>query len=211
MTDVPSASVWRYTALPSLISILKYRQLTLLDPSSWDDKNDSQFLLLYREKKRLKSVLALCFTQASQTYHHWRVFAPGSSGVCLEIDRAQLEESAKKVPGTRVRDVDYWTLPVIRRKTLRTEQLPFVKRSAFRPESEVRLLWESRTVLRTSTTVPLELKAIRRITLSPWLHASLATDIKDVLRSIEGCGNLPVFRSTLTSNAEWVDFGRSAM
>lgn len=75
----------RYTELPSLIYMLAYRKITLLDPSSWDDKNDSYFFSLYRDKVKLKSVLALCFTQARDTYHHWRVFAPGSAdvpGIC---------------------------------------------------------------------------------------------------------------------------------
>ena len=42
----------RYTTLPSLLYTL-----TLLDPQSWDDKNDSYYRQLYKEKKRLKSVL----------------------------------------------------------------------------------------------------------------------------------------------------------
>jgi hypothetical protein len=58
----------RYTDLPSLIQILTNRKITLLDPATWDDKNDSFFLSTYKEKKKLKSVLALCFTSASETY-----------------------------------------------------------------------------------------------------------------------------------------------
>lgn len=65
-----SRSYKRYTDLPSLIQILMNRELTLLDPSSWDDKNDSYFISTYKEKKQLQSVLALCFTKKSETYHH---------------------------------------------------------------------------------------------------------------------------------------------
>jgi hypothetical protein len=43
--------------------MLARRELTLLDPSSWDDRNDSLFLEQYREKRGLQSVLALCFTR----------------------------------------------------------------------------------------------------------------------------------------------------
>ena len=61
----------RYTDSPALVYLLKEQKVTLLDPQSWDDSNDSYYLRLYRERKRLQSVLALCFTQASETYHHW--------------------------------------------------------------------------------------------------------------------------------------------
>jgi hypothetical protein len=53
----------RYTDLTALIYLLRKRKLTLLDPSSWDDSNDSHYLTLYKEKRKLKSVLALCFMQ----------------------------------------------------------------------------------------------------------------------------------------------------
>src|SRR6266702_4473708 len=97
----------RYTELPSLIHILKYQQLTLLNPSSWDDKNDSYFLSLYREKCALKSVLALCFTVANETYHHWRVFAPGSAGVCIQLDMNEIRTAASNVKGVTMKAVEY--------------------------------------------------------------------------------------------------------
>jgi hypothetical protein len=67
---------FRYTDLPSLIHILKNRQLTLLDPMTWDDKNDSSFVTLYREKCALESVLALCFTRASETLANYKSDEP---------------------------------------------------------------------------------------------------------------------------------------
>jgi hypothetical protein len=38
----------RYTDIPALVSLLTERKITLLDPASWDDKNDSRFLDLYQ-------------------------------------------------------------------------------------------------------------------------------------------------------------------
>lgn len=63
----------RYTDLTALIYLLRKRKLTLLDPGSWDDSNDSHYLTLYKEKRKLKSVLALCFMQTDERYHHWSV------------------------------------------------------------------------------------------------------------------------------------------
>jgi hypothetical protein len=73
----------RYTDLTALIYLLHKRKITLLDPSSWDDKNDSYYLTQYKEKCKLKSVLALCLMQSDERYHHWSIFASGSGGVCI--------------------------------------------------------------------------------------------------------------------------------
>jgi hypothetical protein len=81
----------RYTNLPALIHLLTKRKITLLDPESWDDKNDSRFLTLYGKKNSLKTVLALCFAKSRETYHRWRVFADGPSGVCVRFDRKRLD------------------------------------------------------------------------------------------------------------------------
>ena len=64
----------RYTDLPALLHMLAAKQLTLLDPKTWDDQNDSFFMSQYKERKKLKTVLALCFSQTAKTYHHWRSF-----------------------------------------------------------------------------------------------------------------------------------------
>ena len=200
----------RYTELPSLIHILSYRELTLLDPGSWDDKNDSFFLSQYRLKGNLKSVLALCFTQANETYHHWRVFAPGSAGVCVRFKGSGLQAAIDKVPGLRMKSVQYLTVKKLKSKKLAKTRLPFLKRYAFQPENEVRLVWESKSEERQSLPVPFELSAVSRITLSPWLHPSLANQVKSLLKSINGCGSLKIYRSTLISNAEWMRYGRAA-
>jgi hypothetical protein len=200
----------RYTDLPSLVHILTKRELTLLDPMSWDDKNDSNFITLYREKCRLKSVLALCFSQASETYHHWRIFAPSSSGVCIRFGETLLREAVARVPELQLKPVTYLKMDEIRSGELRREALPFLKRYPFQPESEVRMLWESATEERHSLPVPIDLAAIRRITLSPWLHPSLVDCIKSMIKSIDGCSRLNVYRSTLVSNADWLKQGRAA-
>lgn len=200
----------RYTELPSLIHILTYRELTLLDPRSWDDKNDSYFLQKYREKKKLGSVLALCFTKANETYHHWRVFAPGSAGVCIRFKASTLEASVRKISGLKLKPVEYLTVSEMRNTAVTTAKLPFLKRFAFQPENEIRLLWESKTEEKAALSLPISLSSITRITLSPWLHPSLADEVKNLIKSIEGCGGIQVCRSTLISNAEWMRHGASA-
>src|SRR6516162_2706325 len=91
----------RYTDIPALVCLLSEQRITLLNPETWDDKNDSYFLKLYQERNRLQSVLALCFTRTTETYHHWRVFANGASGVCITFKREQLLDAIAKQRGVR--------------------------------------------------------------------------------------------------------------
>ena len=200
----------RYTNLPALLYLLRERKITLLDPASWDDKNDSYFLSLYREKRKLKSVLALCFTPAFETYHHWRVFAEGSSGVCITFDQNKLMKAVKKQHGVTARNVRYLTLNDIRDDNIRTRNLPFLKRSAYGDEREFRIIYESPDQEHSALNIDVPLSCIERITLSPWIPKVLSDHVKPTIKDIDGCQSLKVFRSTLISNERWKALGDDA-
>jgi hypothetical protein len=200
----------RYTDIPSLIYLLSERKITLLDPQSWDDRNDSRYLALYREKRRLASVLALCFTQSGETYHHWRVFADGPAGVCVRFGRSEILAAIKRHVVVRTGTVKYQKLSEMRAAKPRVSELPFLKRFAFGHENEFRIMYESKAETRSSLDVPIPLSCIERITLSPWVHNRLSKHIKRVLKSIKGCAGLEIVRSTLTSNQQWQRYGESA-
>ncbi|WP_394781924.1 hypothetical protein [Undibacterium sp.] len=100
----------RYTDLPALLYLLKEKKITLLDPASWDDSNDSHYLSRYKEKKGLSSVLAVCFSQADETYHHWRVFSGSASGICIRFKREPLLRALHKQQGVMLGEVNYMTL-----------------------------------------------------------------------------------------------------
>jgi hypothetical protein len=198
----------RYTDLPALVYLLSKQRVTLLDPETWDDKNDSYFLKLYREKNKLQSLLALCFTRTSETYHHWRVFANGLSGVCISFRRKQLLDAVNKTSGVRCEPVTYLKLDEMRRMHLATRDLPFLKRYPFEHESEFRIVFESREKVK-SIDIPIPLSCIDRITLSPWLNQALCEHVKEILWRIKGCHELQIVRSTLISNDDWKGFGES--
>lgn len=203
-------SLRRYAELPSLIYLLSEKCITLLSPNSWDDRNDARYLQLYREKKRLASVLALCMSQTDETYHHWRVFANGSSGVCVRFHRAKLLAAIKKRGGVIAKEVTYLSLQQIRNRKLNTAELPFLKRAAFIHEREFRLLYESKREAVDSLNVPIALDCIESITLSPWIHPNLSTHMKKIIHSIPDCDSLNIYRSTLIGNAEWQKLGEAA-
>lgn len=197
----------RYTNLPALIYLLSERKITLLDPQTWDDRNDAHYLALYQEKKHLNSVLALCFAQAAETYHHWRVFAGGSSGICIRFKRPDLLEAIRSQAEVQARTVRYLTLRQIRSKRPKVSELPFLKRFAFQHEKEFRLIYESRSKALRQLDIAIPLGCIQRITLSPWMHPSLASHVKKAIKAIDDCNSLEIVRSTLIGNQEWKNLG----
>ncbi|HAN5191981.1 TPA: DUF2971 domain-containing protein, partial [Escherichia coli] len=100
----------RYTNLPSLLYMLTMKKITLLDPKSWDDKNDSLFLDNYTKYKNLKKTLALCMTRKSETYHHWSVFTTRENGVCIVFDYEKLIAHLNSLKDIIHGDVKYMTL-----------------------------------------------------------------------------------------------------
>lgn len=206
----PRAYLRRYTHLPAALHMLRNRSLTLLDPSTWDDSNDSFYISEYKRRKALNTTLAVCLSGADETYHHWKVFAGHASGVCIRLRQGRLLKALKGVPGIIVGMMDYRKVKGARSIALPLEEYPFVKRSAFIDEKEVRILYESSTEFNTSLDVPIPLECIGRITLSPWLPKGLIGATKELIQSIEGCSHLEVVRSTIINSEEWKNIARNA-
>jgi hypothetical protein len=197
-----SSALNRYTTLPVLLDILAKRSLTLLSPSTWEDRNDAYFLEQYKEQKGLLSLLALCFSTADQTFHHWKVFSQGISGVCIEFDRQSLIECIPKRSFLH-RNVVYRKLTDLERRAPHTDELPFIKRAPYADEREFRIVYQSKTKNVDAIEVSLNKKSIRRITLSPWLPKTVANSVISAIRAIDGCEDLKIYRSTLIENERW--------
>lgn len=200
----------RYTDLPALLHLLASKQITLLDPKTWDDKNDSYFMSVYKDKKRLKSVLALCFSQSPETYHHWRVFSNGPAGVCIVFDRQKLLDDLRKEPAVATGRIDYLTMPQAKKKVFQVNGLPFIKRYGYKPEAEFRVIYTSATKELPVLDLPIQISSIRSVSLSPWMHGTLSKSTADAIRAIDSCGKIKVSRSTLISNEQWKSYGSSA-
>ncbi len=202
-TGTNSSFLRRYTTLPALLHILHNRQITLLSPASWDDRNDAFFLSQYKDQMKAQSVLALCFSMASETYHHWRVFTHGSEGVCVEFEREILLAKLSRIDGLRSGPVKYERIDILETKPPSVDDLPFLKRLPYGDEQEFRLVYLDR--LRTVEAKPLsiDLRAISRITLNPWMPKSLVSSVKATIQSIVGCSKIQVIRTTLLENERW--------
>jgi hypothetical protein len=192
--------------------MLRTKRITLLDPKTWDDTNDSYYLLKYKEKKDLKTVLALCLTEAEETYHHWRVFSQGSSGVCVHFDRQLFVVTLLKHQGVSVKEVVYRRVRDARRRSVvpKISELPFLKRAGFSAESEFRVVFESKTKSIPYLDIKIDLAVIKKITLSPWLNKRLSATVKELITDVPGCDEIEVRRSTLVGNTLWKKLGDEA-
>ena len=193
----------RYTDLTATIDLLTRKCLTLLDPASWDDRNDSYFLQYYKEHSANRMVLALCLSTIGETYHHWRVFCGHPSGVCVEFRRKELLAVIKGMQGVRHGAVDYLTLGKMAETAPDLKKLPFIKRHAFRHELEYRLIYEAADRSEPTHSLPIPMSVIAGITLSPWMPPPLLESTRDALHAIPGCEKLKITRSELISNQQW--------
>ena len=201
----------RYSNLPSLIHLVTTKSLTFLDPESWDDKNDSLFMRLYKEKRQLDTLLAVCFSQETETYHHWSVFASGSSGVCISFHKDELLAELNEYEGVRGKQVSYIPLNNLGQTSKRVANLPFMKRAPFKPESEYRVIFEEQGKARSYLDIDIPLSCIDRVYLSPWMPRSVAESVKAALKGLGDAEDFDVVRSTLIENDRWAKFGKAVV
>lgn len=207
--------LYKYTSLPVLFYVLSECKLTLLPPDFWDDKNDSYFLKQYKKKYGFETVLALCFSTCAETYHHWNTFAHGPAGVCIKFDQEMLINSVcgknKKMcsRGGRIRYQNVCYAKIDHLKCTASE-LPFIKRLAFKNESEFRIVYECSNKTKTYD-ICISLRAIRGIVLSPWLPKTLQGPLIDVIQSIRGCERLAITPSTILDSEKWRSLAKQAI
>ena len=195
----------RYTNLAAVIHHLQTKTITMLDPATWDDRNDTFFLQKYKIEQNAKTVLALCFSQQFETYHHWRVFAGGVDGVCIHFDKERLINTLDEANGFEHKIMNYKSIKQLNEYPPKLEELPFLKRKPYEDEEEYRIIYVDKRKTLESLPIDIKISWIKRITLSPWVPKALARSAKGILKSIDGCGNLRVVRSTLIENEKWKD------
>ena len=196
----PAAILRRYTSLASLLALLQDRKLTLLSPAFWEDRNDAFYMSQYKTRKNLKTLLALCFSESDETYHHWRVFTHGADGVCIHFKR---EDLLKSLPGLGTGKITYRKITDLPRFKPRLEQLPFLKRQPFGDECEFRLIYEDPVQEMETKAFSIPLRVIARVTLNPWLPPPLSSAVKSAIKSTPGCSALKVYQTTLLENETW--------
>ena len=199
----PKALLRRYTSLPILIDMLANKRVTFVDPTSWEDRNDSFFLERYREFRGLKTVVAICFTTRSDTFHHWKVFAGNPAGVCVRFDRDALVARFDGVTGIRTGAVMYRRVRELSGERLQVEGLPFLKRKPFQDEAEFRIIYESEREAVHFKHFELDLEMIDSVMLSPWLPVAVLPSVRRVVHELLGSTSIRVYRSSIIDDSKW--------
>jgi hypothetical protein len=198
-----SFEIRRYTDFPAAMRILRHRQITLLSPSTWDDQNDRNMMEAFQRSNRSKCVLALCFAQSKETYHHWKIYAGTSNGVCIKFDKAKLFAAVVQ-QGVVADVVNYETIPnIVFNIQPPPHKLPFLKRSAYSDERELRLVWQSATECLSYKDFDIPIDAITEITINPWAPLPLAEEMKLCLKSLPDCSEIAIFKSQLIDHGAW--------
>jgi len=193
----------RYTTLPILLDYLERQRLVLLDPSlTWDDKNDTLIIEEYKKKAEIEKLFALCFSFKSETIHHWKTFANGSSGCCIEFDSRKLIDIFDKTDNIRHGIVKYMKINDSKPATFELDMIPFIKRIPYETEGEYRVIWEGKSGSIFEIDVPIE--AIKRITFSQQMPESVFETIKSLLVKNYSVLSKKIFRSTIYENKTWI-------
>jgi hypothetical protein len=202
----------RYTSISATIDMLRRKELALLDPQNWDDRNDRYFMSLYKDHVKASGLYAACFTQSMDTYHHWRVFTGPSDGLCVEFKREPFERHFKSNPNLRARPVRYLNLgDADRLGTEARDHLPFYKRKGFEPEEEYRVVVVSDKPQQAALGVPIEMSFINKIVINPWLPDTLCESLRATLRSIDQCSRIRIDRSHLIDSLRWKNAGNKVV
>ena len=193
----------RFTSLPVLLDMLVKKKIILSSPTFWEDANDSFYIQNFKLKKKLKTILALCFTKGLETFHHWKIFSYGNAGVCVEFDKKILLDYFVNIKGIRSEMVKYRSITNLEANPPDLNDWPFLKRLPYKDENEFRIIYENKNECEETKEIHFDVECIRRITLSPWLQRHVSETIKNIIKNIDGCGGLKVYRSTLLDNSRW--------
>lgn len=196
----------RFTSLPVLLDLLQRKKLTLLDPKLWDDKNDTEIILEYKKRKKIKSLFAVCFSCGDETVHHWKTFSNGTSGCVIEFDIKKLFSIIDKVPNLRHQKVVYKRLSEIEGKNsaIDVDEIPFTKRWPYRCEEEYRIIVENDSE-ETFFEIDIPLDIIKKVTISQQMPQLIYKTIKGYLTTLKGNPDSRINKSTLYENKRWIN------
>jgi hypothetical protein len=207
----------RYTTLPFLLDIVERNALFLSETNKWEDKNDVKLLnkyikfLVYRQTvSRNAKVFAMCFCTGFETIHHWKTFANGPSGCCIQFDRNKILQAVDALDDgsgkLRHGVVQYKQIETVTNNTPPWDSYPFRKRLPYDIEEEYRIIWVGDKSEKTKE-IPIALDSITKITFSPQMPRAVFENNRRLLRRLfdRKPKELPINLSTVLENQDWID------
>ena len=155
-------------------------------------------------------MLALCFFLEAERYHHWRIYASGMDGVCIEFDGGRLLSALEATCHVRHRAVNYRKLGEMKSSLPDIDELPFLKRYAYEDEHEYRIIYVSTDQLLDKRDCKIDRSCIRKVVLSPWVPDDLAASLSDTLCEVSGRADLPIHKSQLVNHEACKGFAVAA-
>jgi hypothetical protein len=201
----------RFTTLPVLLDMLLNKNLVFSNPKYWDDKNDTELLEIYRQKKignnkDKNTLFALCFLNDHETIHHWKTFADGICGCCIEFDKAKLIKlfCEPKSAGVKFGSVIYKKLDDAIDGAIDDceDMIPFKKRWPYRFEKEFRAIWIGDTDCYQIKNI--DLTMITKITISQKMPENTYSAVRDHLKCLDIGSETVINRSTIYENKCWI-------
>ncbi|MBE7690074.1 DUF2971 domain-containing protein [Tenacibaculum piscium] len=194
----------RFTTLPVLIDLLEGKNLVLIEPKTWDDKNDTLIIEHYKKRVNKSKLFALCFTPENETIHHWKTFSDGISGCCIQFDRDKLIKFFNKFNNVRHGLVTYKKINKVNISDINVKDIPFIKRELYQFENEYRVIWEGNSDLLVFK-IPISLGVITKITFACQMPESVFQSVKKMLESRYPELKCEINQSTIYKNNEWID------
>ncbi|MCH4896469.1 hypothetical protein E0494_07135 [Marinilabiliaceae bacterium JC040] len=192
----------RFTTLPILIDLLERQKLILIEPSNWDDRNDTEILDVYKQKKKVEKLFALCFTYGDETIYHWKTFANDISGCCIEFDGQELIKIFNEKDGVSKRKIQYKTIEDS--AAISIIDIPFTKRKQYDIEKEYRVIFEG-TKDDFVVEIPFSLDLIKKITFGQSMPESVFKSVKKIIKSTYPDLKCKINRSTIYENRKWIE------
>ncbi|MBB3697733.1 hypothetical protein KMW28_06055 [Flammeovirga yaeyamensis] len=194
----------RFTSLPVLIDLLEREKIVLIEPSSWDDKNDTLIIKEYKKKAGFSKLFALCFTPENETIHHWKTFADGISGCCIQFNGIKIIKLFAKTEKIRHGFVKYRKINEVENSDINFKDIPFIKREPYQFENEYRVIWEGNDDL-SVFEMAISLEIIDKITFAYQMPEPVFQSVKKMIETRYPKLQGKVNKSTIYENYEWIE------
>jgi hypothetical protein len=151
----------------------------------------------------------MCFCTSRETIHHWKTFADGPSGCCIQFDKNKLLQAVDAVDDHSGKllysVVQYKGIKTVKTHTPSLRRYPFVKRLPYNIEREYRIIWIGDTSEKMKE-IPIPLDSIIKITFSPQMPRDVFENNKHLLRRLlhRGTNELKINLSTVLENRGWI-------
>jgi hypothetical protein len=197
-------SLRRYTDILSVIDMFRNRRITLTSPDNWADRNDRHTMQRYASRLGSSGALAMCMTDAGETYHHWQIFAGTKLGACVIFDRAKLLALFSSHPEIHHSSVRYLEASELKRlRKIRAEDYPFLKRKVFEDEREYRAVALKDHWGTPYLNLAIEPSLVRRVVLGPEIPDQLMMTLEQLFRDCDGFAQANIHFSRMPENQSW--------